>query len=560
MPLQRLSKVGLTLCVEALYACVLNTGTTLFVQNQMRRLMEQVAYWVHTQGGTGEQQGGTLIDRDELVAKLAKDIQKLKRREQLEFYEAEAEAERFLDYIRDRTGLLNEQGKDRYAFVHKTFQEYLTACEILYRERNQDLGDPETYKPEVVNHIREHSHNAHWREVLLLLVAQQPPKPASRCIKTILQYSDCYEKYLHRNLFFAASCLAEDVEISNAQVVEQILEDLVALEIEAKTLSSIQRQVSKTLSSLAATQYEPIALQHLMNVPEGTIEEDRLRNYRVELGDRLNVVEEYLLLFADPDPGVRYRAAEAVGNLGQGSPEVIEKLLDLFAAPDPVVRSSAAFAVGNLGQGSPEVMEKLLDLFADPDSVVRYSAAEAVGNLGQGSPEVIEKLLDLFADPDSGVRYSAAEAVGNLGQGSPEVMEKLLDLFADPDSGVRYRAAFAVGNLGQGSPEVMEKLLDLFADPDSGVRYRAAEAVGKLGQGSPEVMEKLLDLFADPDSVVRSSAAFAVGKLGKNLKGTLDSEVDGNVLEALVNWLETHPDLEGVANAVDALWSLIAEV
>ncbi|WP_439345143.1 hypothetical protein, partial [Vacuolonema iberomarrocanum] len=35
VPLQRLSKVGLTLCVEALYACVLNTGTTLFVQNQI---------------------------------------------------------------------------------------------------------------------------------------------------------------------------------------------------------------------------------------------------------------------------------------------------------------------------------------------------------------------------------------------------------------------------------------------------------------------------------------------------------------------------------------------
>ncbi|WP_439344184.1 hypothetical protein, partial [Vacuolonema iberomarrocanum] len=37
VPLQRLSKVGLTLCVEALYACVLNTGTTLFVQNQSIR-------------------------------------------------------------------------------------------------------------------------------------------------------------------------------------------------------------------------------------------------------------------------------------------------------------------------------------------------------------------------------------------------------------------------------------------------------------------------------------------------------------------------------------------
>ncbi|WP_439346663.1 hypothetical protein, partial [Vacuolonema iberomarrocanum] len=40
VPLQRLSKVGLTLCVEALYACVLNTGTTLFVQNQRNSLLQ----------------------------------------------------------------------------------------------------------------------------------------------------------------------------------------------------------------------------------------------------------------------------------------------------------------------------------------------------------------------------------------------------------------------------------------------------------------------------------------------------------------------------------------
>ena len=44
-----------------------------------------------------------------------------------------------MDFIQRRTGLLNEQGKDRYAFVHKTFQEYLTAEEICDRfEEGED--------------------------------------------------------------------------------------------------------------------------------------------------------------------------------------------------------------------------------------------------------------------------------------------------------------------------------------------------------------------------------------------------------------------------------------
>jgi predicted NACHT family NTPase len=88
-------------------------------QNSVRRMMEQLAYWIHSYGSTGDQDGGTLINRNDLVRQLSKFIaQKAK----IERYEAEDEAEKFLEYIRDRTGLLNEQGQDCYAFVHKTFK------------------------------------------------------------------------------------------------------------------------------------------------------------------------------------------------------------------------------------------------------------------------------------------------------------------------------------------------------------------------------------------------------------------------------------------------------
>ena len=75
----------------------------------------------------------------------------------------EEEAERdFLSFIRERTGLLNEQGTNRYAFVHKTFQEYLCAQDINYEADDED--DFEI----VLNCIKEHLHDPHWREVLLL--------------------------------------------------------------------------------------------------------------------------------------------------------------------------------------------------------------------------------------------------------------------------------------------------------------------------------------------------------------------------------------------------------
>ncbi len=88
-------------------------------------------------------------------------------------HEAKAEADRFVDFIQKRTGLLNEQGYERYAFVHKTFQEYLTAEEIY--EQFED-GDDEV----ILEHIDAHLHDQHWREVLLLLVSKLRKKRAAR--------------------------------------------------------------------------------------------------------------------------------------------------------------------------------------------------------------------------------------------------------------------------------------------------------------------------------------------------------------------------------------------
>lgn len=101
---------------------------------------------------------------DELICQLSQDIKALKS---IELYQAKEEAKRFLVFIRERTGLMNEQGEDCYAFVHKTFQEYLCAQEIIYQADNEDEFEI------VLWHVRSHLHDQHWREVLLLLIGQQ---------------------------------------------------------------------------------------------------------------------------------------------------------------------------------------------------------------------------------------------------------------------------------------------------------------------------------------------------------------------------------------------------
>jgi predicted NACHT family NTPase len=63
-------------------------------------ILKKLAYWIHTQGSTGETEGGTLIDKDELLRQLQREIKTLKK---CEPHEAKGEAERSIDFIQRRT-------------------------------------------------------------------------------------------------------------------------------------------------------------------------------------------------------------------------------------------------------------------------------------------------------------------------------------------------------------------------------------------------------------------------------------------------------------------------
>ena len=181
---------------QSVFKCLDADGLTAADGNS--RLLDS-----HSGVVTDNPEGGTLIVKEDLLEQLTQNI---KTKKQVERFQAKEEAKRFVDFIQQRTGLLNEQGQDLYAFVHKTFQEYLCAQEIGYQA--DDDGDFEI----VLNPIREHLHDPHWREVLLLLIAQQKPKKAAKAMRAILAANSEHEEWLHRDLFFAGSCLAENIQ------------------------------------------------------------------------------------------------------------------------------------------------------------------------------------------------------------------------------------------------------------------------------------------------------------------------------------------------------------
>ena len=522
-------------------------------RDALKRLMVLLAHWVHTQGKFGnEEEGGTLIDKDDLVKKLNQEIMELK---ELEFYQAKEETKRFLELIQRRTGLLNEQRQDYYAFVHKTFQEYLCAQEIQYQTERE-------YRLEIIlDCIREHLHDPHWREVLLLLIAEQKFKAAASAIRVILNNGSEYEEWLHRDLLFAGYCLAEnpkEMRKADGKLVREILEKLIELEVSKKEQvgDRVRSQVYQIFCSLGETDFEKQALEMLKERSD-LIGEKRLWGYLVKLGEKDRVVQllaEKLLednnlnaifflrfnstisdqisedavnallpLLRDEDSDVREKVAYALGRLGKSSENVVNALLPLLRDDNSTVRWSAADALGNLGKSSEDVVNALLLLLRDEDSTVREKVADALGNLGKSSENVVKALLPLLRDEDSTVRWSAADALGNLGKSSEDVVKALLPLLRDEDSTVRRRAANALGRLGKSSENVVKALLPLLRDEDSTVRWSAADALGNLGKSSEDVVKALLPLLRDENSYVRSSAADALGKLGKSSEDVVNA-------------------------------------
>ncbi|NEP36866.1 HEAT repeat domain-containing protein, partial [Moorena sp. SIO3B2] len=600
----------------------------------LRRLMELLAYWIHSQGNSEDNEGGirldavahggnpqdraaSLINQDDLIAQLSKEIKTLK---QVQLYQAKEEAEAFVTLIRDRTGLLNEQGQDCYAFVHKTFQEYLCAQEINYQAEDEyDFSI-------ILNQIREHLHDSHWREVLLLLIAQQKQKNAAKAIRAVLTNNSNYEQWLHRDLLFAGSCFAEDpknLRGADPGLVKEILERLIELDVskDKRVVNKIRDQVFQIICSLSETDFqaqvlellkERLAVGHARRTDR--IDETRLLKYRHELGEKdqvitilltglknensdvrksgaralgildnssETVVKALLALLMDDNYVVRMIAANALGKLGNSSETVVNTLLAGLKDNNYVVRESTANALGKLGNSSETVVSYLIAGLKDDNYFVRWRAAEALGKLGNSSETVVSSLIARLKDDNYVVRGSAAEALGKLGNSSETVVSDLLAMLMDDESFVRRQAVYGLSKLGNSSETVVSAFIALLMDEDYYVRESAAEALGNLDNSSETVVNTLLAGLEDDKSDVRVSAANALAKLGNSSETVVntllarlqdeDSYVRGKAAEALGNlgktsnhilptimeWIEQHQDSDYVGSGIDALWDLV---
>ena len=100
-------------------------------------------------------------------------------------------------------------------------------------------------------------------------------------------------------------------------------------------------------------------------------------------------------------------AWELVGMGESAVPGLLEALED----PAPEVRYRAAWALGKIGD--LRAIDPLIRAFNDNDSYVQWSAAEALAEINES--KTVELLIQALDDNSSDVRETAAQALGSIG-------------------------------------------------------------------------------------------------------------------------------------------------
>ncbi|MGA2864230.1 MAG: NACHT domain-containing protein [Verrucomicrobiota bacterium] len=152
----------------------------IFVEDAKRWLAD-LALWMQQRNEAGKnEEARGLLAEPEMTQKLL-ELRLAARRDENE-PAAREDVKVFLDYIRNRTGLLVRRGEisghDQFAFVHLSFQEYLAAYQ-LSEDRSRSFRDH-------LEFFDRHLGDPAWEETLLLLLYRLSQSTAREAFPDVL--------------------------------------------------------------------------------------------------------------------------------------------------------------------------------------------------------------------------------------------------------------------------------------------------------------------------------------------------------------------------------------
>ena len=451
-----------------------------------------------------------------------------------------------------------EREGEKYIFLHRTFQEYLTASYL----NNQ---------PDCIDLARKHFWDYDWHETLSLLAGlMKDPIPllkaitdekddifsnllllAGRCIV------ECEENYhsliadiinrIYRLWYHISPDFIESTVVALGQVNSQMLGRL-----QNETLNDvdefIRRAAVYTLGEIGNGQAAESLIQALNDIKYVR------RAATSALGEIDNPQAVDVLIQALKDKDNLYEVVKALGEIG--SPKAVEPLIQVLNDEESWIgeREAAAEALGAIG--NEQAVEPLIQALKDEEHWVRATAASALGEIG--NEQAVEPLIQALKDKR--VKKEAAEALGKIG--SEQAIEILIQTLEDKDKDIRGIAALALGDIG--SQQTVDLLIQVLNCKDSNIRKYAVWALGRIG--GEQAIDALIRALNNEENWVREAAAKALGRIGneqvvEQLIQALEDEDKGvrwNAVLAL-DWIGSEQAVDALIQALKDKESLVRE-
>jgi hypothetical protein len=208
---------------------------------------------------------------------------------------------------------------------------------------------------------------------------------------------------------------------------------------------------------------------------------------------------------------VKWRAADALKQMGKDAAPAGADLVAALADADPLVRDVAAQAIGQLAPDVPGAVPALVKLFPDKTAVRAVSTFKAAG------AEAVPHLLPLIKDTklDVPTRRQAIRTLGKIGEPAKAAVPDLIALTdSDPEAGIQEQAAEALGDIGpNAAAEGIPCLVRALKHPVARNRRDAVRSLGQMGAAAKAHLAEVKALTADPDNDVKDAAKKSVRQI-----------------------------------------------
>jgi serine/threonine protein kinase len=189
-------------------------------------------------------------------------------------------------------------------------------------------------------------------------------------------------------------------------------------------------------------------------------------------------------------------------------PEVVQ-LMAVLEDRDASARWKAAEALGNMGGQARAAVPSLIGLLGDQQEVVRWRTAEALGKIGPDAVRAVPALVRTLSG--TGLPATeAAKALGRIGPPARESVPALATGLGSSDVYFRREIAKALARMGGDAAPAVPALTGALRDKDKVVRLEAVKALGRVGGAARPAVPALTAATRDSDDLVKRAAVQAL--------------------------------------------------